>query len=259
MSGFLFEHVVFGPIKSRRLGISLGLNLLPENEKRCTFNCLYCECGWTFPKNKWEKDYPSHESISLELKKRLENIKNKESHIDAITFAGNGEPTIHPDFLKIMTDTVRLRDKYFSDAKIVVLSNGSMSGDENIKKALLMADINMLKLDAGTEETFQKINNPFSDTTLDEIIKNYKKFNGNFTIQTLFVRASLKDEFIDNTTSEEVEAWLEHLKVLKPKSVTIYPIAREAPLKGVEKVSFDVLEKISDKVKKAGFKVDVYY
>ncbi len=258
MSGFLFEQIVFGPIKSRRLGISLGLNLLPENEKHCTFNCIYCECGWTLPENERQLNFPPKDAIKEELEKKLKAISEKGSFIDAITFAGNGEPTIHPEFYQITTDTVELRDKYFRDAKIVVLSNGSMSNNKDIRKALMMADINMLKLDAGTNETFQKINNPLINITLQEIIENYKKFNGEFTVQTLFTKANYKNDIIDNTQPEEVEAWIEHLKILKPKNVIIYPIAREAPLNEVEKISPELLEEIGNKVKEAGLNIEIY-
>lgn len=258
MSGFLFEQVIFGPIKSRRLGISLGLNLLPENEKHCTFNCLYCECGWTTPKNKRCLSFPPRDIIKSELEKRLKAISDKGSFIDAITYAGNGEPTIHPEFTGIMNDTVELRDSYFPDAKIVVLSNGTMTGNEDIRNALLKADINQLKLDAGTEETFQKLNNPIIKITLNEIIENYKKFNGNFTVQTLFTKANFKNKTIDNTHPDEVQAWLEKLKILKPNLVIIYPIAREAPLSEVEKIPPEVLQEIGKKVEEAGFEVEIY-
>ena len=258
MSGFLFEQIVFGPIKSRRLGISLGLNLLPENEKHCTFNCLYCECGWTTPKYKRCLSFPPRDIIKAELEKRLNAISQKGSFIDAITYAGNGEPTIHPDFTGIMEDTVALRNTYFPDAKIVVLSNGTMTGNDKIRNALMKADINQLKLDAGKEETFQKLNNPVIKITLKEIVENYKKFNGNFTVQTLFTKANYKGEVIDNTHPDELNAWLNILKTLKPKRVIIYPIAREAPLSDVEKISPEVLQEIADKVQEAGLQVEVY-
>ncbi len=258
MSGFLFEQVIFGPVKSRRLGISLGLNLLPINEKHCTFNCLYCECGWTLPANQRSLEYPERNAIKTELEKKLQAIVEKESFIDAITFAGNGEPTIHPEFSQIMEDTVDVRNRYFPGANIAVLSNGSMSGKKDIRKALMMADINMLKLDAGTNETFQKLNNPVINITLEEIIENYKKFDGNFTIQTLFAKVQHKDEIIDNTKPEELNAWLNNLSLLKPKLVIIYPIERETPLPGFEKISQNILQHIAEKVKKAGLKVDIY-
>lgn len=258
MSGFLFEQIVFGPIKSRRLGISLGVNLLPENEKHCTFNCLYCECGWTTPKDKRCHSFPPRQIIKAELDKRLKAISEKGSYIDAITYAGNGEPTIHPDFPGIMDDVVELRNTYFPDAKIVVLSNGTMTGNDTIRKALLKADVNQLKLDAGTEETFKKLNNPVIKITLKEIVDNYKKFNGKFTVQTLFTKADFKDYTIDNTDPDEVKAWIEKLKILKPELVVIYPIAREAPLSEVKKISPEVLQQIGEKVEEAGLKVEIY-
>lgn len=258
MGGFLFEQIIFGPVKSRRLGISLGLNLLPTNEKHCTFNCLYCECGWTLPESKRKLNYPDADLIKTELEKKLSSFVEKNSFINTITFAGNGEPTIHPDFYQIMYDTIELRNKYFPDARIAVLSNGTMTGKKNIREALMMADINMLKIDAGTEETFRKLNNPLIDISLAEIINNYKKFDKKITIQTLFTRIEHDNTIIDNTTPYELDAWLNILKELKPDNVIIYPVARETPHDEVEKISPDILQNIAEKVKEAGFKVEIY-
>ncbi len=256
--GFLFEQIIFGPIKSRRLGISLGVNLLPLNSKHCSFNCLYCECGWTKPEKEACTVYPTREEIREALEKKLEAMKVRKAMLDTITFAGNGEPTLHSDFDGIIDDTIALRDKYYPSARIAVLSNGSMAGKEEVAEALKKVDQNILKLDAGTDETFQKINNPRIRISLDEILKNLEKFKGNLIIQALFVRGTYKGVDFDNTTDKEVNAWLQHLKKLQPSLVMIYPIARATPAEGVQKVPMETLEEIAEKVEALGVKTEVY-
>lgn len=256
--GFLFEQIIFGPIKSRRLGISLGVNLLPLNRKHCTFNCLYCECGWTKPENEACTVYPTREEISEALEKKLEAMKVRMAMLDTITFAGNGEPTLHQDFAGIIDDTITLRNRHYPSARIAVLSNGSMAGQAAVAEALKKVEQNILKLDAGTDETFQKINNPRIRVSLHEILDNLEKFEGNLIIQTLFVRGSWKGVEFDNTTDTEVNAWLRHIKRLKPSLVMIYPIARATPAEGVEKVTMEELEEIAEKVETIGIETEIY-
>jgi len=258
MNGFLFEQIVFGPVKSRRLGISLGVNLLPLNEKHCTFNCLYCECGWTIPGNKSNASYPSRTAVYQALEQRLRAMKQKKSLLDTITFAGNGEPTLHPEFSGIIEDTISLRKTYFPGARIAVLSNASLASDKQVADALKRVDQNILKLDAGTNKTFQIINNPGIDIHLDEVIQNLKQFAGNMIIQTLFVRGSHKGVSFDNTTDHEVSLWLQHIQMLQPKLVMIYPIARATPTEDVEKVPGDVLLSIAARVEALGIPTEVY-
>ncbi len=256
--GFLFEQIIFGPIKSRRLGISLGVNLLPLNRKHCSFNCLYCECGWTKPEKEACTNYPSREEIRVALEKKLEAMRNRKAMLDTITFAGNGEPTLHSDFGGIIDDTIALRNKYYPDASIAVLSNASNAGKEEVAAALKKVDQNILKLDAGTEETFQKINNPRIRLSLEEVVKNAEIFRENLIIQTLFVRGTYKGVGFDNTTAEEVGAWLQHIKRLQPSLVMIYPVARATPTEGVEKIGMDILDEIAAKVEALGVETEVY-
>ncbi len=256
--GFLFEQIIFGPIKSRRLGISLGVNLLPLNRKHCSFNCLYCECGWTKPEKEACTNYPSREEIREALSKKLEAMQVRKAMLDTITFAGNGEPTLHSDFAGIIDDTVALRNQFYPSARIAVLSNASYAGKKEVAAALNKVDQNILKLDTGTEETFQKINNPRIRISLEEIIKNVEKFRENLIIQALFVRGTYNGVDFDNTTAEEVEAWLQHIKRLQPSLVMIYPIARATPAKGVEKVDMETLEQIARKVEALGIETEVY-
>lgn len=258
MNGFLFEQVIFGPIKSRRLGISLGVNLLPLNKKHCTFNCLYCECGWTLPSKDACVSYPQRSEVQQQLETKLQAMKQKRSMLDTITFAGNGEPTIHPQFAEIIDDTIELRNKYFPHAKISVLSNASMAGDSAVAEALFKTEQNILKLDAGTQECFQKINNPKLNITLEQVLENLKKFSGQMIIQTLFVKGEFKGTWLDNTTDEEISAWLKHIEMLQPRLVMIYPIARATPAEGLEKVSQEKLMEIAHKVEALGIETEVF-
>lgn len=257
MNGFLFEQIVFGPIRSRRLGISLGVNLLPLNKKLCPFNCLYCECGWTLPKTE-NMVFPEREEVKKELELKLVSMRAKNAMLDAITFAGNGEPTVHRAFAEIIDDTIELRNKFYPDAKITVLSNASKAGKPNIAAALKKIEQNILKLDAGTEKTFLKINNPKSGITFDEILENLAQFKGQMIIQTLFVRGSHQGVEFDNTTEEELAAWLGHIERLQPKLVMIYPIARATPTENVEKIGPDKLWDIAQRVEALGIPTEVY-
>jgi wyosine [tRNA(Phe)-imidazoG37] synthetase (radical SAM superfamily) len=258
MSGFLFHETVFGPVMSRRLGVSLGINLLPVDYKYCTFNCIYCECGWTNTEEKIKKKLPSREKIRSLLDKKLAALREDENTPDAITFAGNGEPTIHPEFPEIMDDTIELRNKYFPTAHITVLSNASMLHREKIFKALLKTDNNIQKLDAGTEKLFRQINQPSGSLNLDTVVGQLCRFNGKLIIQSLFLRASHKGEKIDNTSPEALDAWLEKLLMINPQYVMIYPVDRETPLNSVEKISFDELNRIAAMVNQAGIRTKVF-
>ena len=256
--GFLFNEIIFGPVHSRRLGSSLGINLLPTDYKFCTFNCVYCECGWTFKADSRRIKLPERQEVYDELVKKLTALKETGHHPDAFTFAGNGEPTVHPDFEAIIDDTIKLRDKYFPQAEVTVLSNASTLNKPGILKALRKIDKNILKLDAGTEETFRLINHPRPGLTLADIIGRLKSFNGKLIIQTLFVRGEYEGNRIDNTTEQELDAWLEHLKEINPAYVMIYPIDRQTPAEGLEKVSFEELRKIGEKVEACGIKTQVF-
>lgn len=258
MSGFLFEQIVFGPIRSRRLGISLGINLLPLDQKLCSFNCLYCECGWTGPSRSNCISWPNRQQVKQELEKKLAAMKGKNALLDTITFAGNGEPTLHPEFAQIIDDTIAVRNQYYPAASISVLSNASMAGDEQVAAALMKTEQNILKLDAGTQATFEKINNPAINISLEQTLANLMKFRGRMIIQTLFVQGDYHGLPIDNTTDEELEAWLGHLGLLQPRLVMIYPIARATPAEGLQKVSTQRLMEIAAKVEALGIATEVF-
>jgi len=258
MSGFLFHETVFGPVMSRRLGVSLGINLLPVDYKYCTFNCVYCECGWTHSKPEGSSGLPSREEVKKLLKEKLESMLADEQAPDAITFAGNGEPTIHPDFPGIIDDTIDLRNQYFPEAKITVLSNASMLHREDVFRALKAIDNNIQKLDAGSEELFRLINQPAGKLNLNKVVEHLCSFEEKLIVQTLFLRGEHEGQKIDNTKAGEVEAWIALLKKIKPEYVMIYPIDRATPEQGIEKVSFEELSAIAEKVNQAGIKTKVF-
>jgi wyosine [tRNA(Phe)-imidazoG37] synthetase (radical SAM superfamily) len=260
MGGFLFHDIVFGPVRSRRFGVSLGINLLPLNTKVCSFNCIYCECGLTpeCPEPGSGGFYP-REIIRQSMELRFEKMKVDGIKPDNITFAGNGEPTLHPEFPGIIDDTIELRNRFFPDSKITVLSNATTLKDASIDDALLKVDNNVLKLDAGTDEYMQLINDPLGSINLDEVVKDLKRFNGNLIIQSLFLRGRINGKYFDSSGEENLGAWLEHVKEISPKLVMIYPIDRATPLDGLEKLSHTELDRIADRVNELGIKTDVYY
>ena len=257
MATFLFDSTIFGPVISRRLGESLGINLLPNNRKVCNFNCIYCECGPTFSADIRNFNIPSRIEVKENLGFRLEHIKTKGLFIDTITFAGNGEPTLHPEFPEIIDDTIELRNIYLPDTNIAVLSNSTLTGNEKIFNALNKADLNILKLDSGYEETNRIINCPLRPFNLEKTIDNLKKFNGNLIIQTLFFKGIYNGKEVNNATVKEVTKWLQIINDIKPESVMIYTIARDTPNKGLQKIPFDDLLEISEKVEKLGIKAHI--
>ena len=258
MAGFLFHEVVFGPVRSRRLGLSLGINLLPLHSKFCSFNCIYCECGWTPNPKEKPPELPSREEVRWYLEKHLRQLQEEDYLPDTITYAGNGEPTLHPDFPAIVDDTLALRDTYAPEARVTVLSNASMLHHKEVFQALLRLDNNIQKLDTGIEKIFRLINNPIQPVNLNELIMNLKRFQGKVIIQTMFLRGEFRGEQFDNTKESEVYAWLEKLKEIGPKSVMIYPIARATASHNIEKIAIFELEKIAERVRGEGIEVEVY-
>ncbi len=257
MSTFLFRDIIFGPVRSRRLGISLGINLLPNDYKFCNFNCIYCECGLTGSKNINKNKLHLRENVKLKLNEKLQLMQKNNEPLDVITFAGNGEPTLHPEFDKIIDDTIEIRNKYFPKARIAVLSNATTIHKEKVFNAFLKIDDNILKLDSAFEKTIKLLNNPIGSFGLDSTINNLKKFKGNFILQTMFVRGKYNDIVVDNTTKKEVEAWLSLLPELNPRLIMIYTIARDTPVAGLEKISVNELNKIAEKAINMGYKVQV--
>jgi len=258
MSTFLFDDIIFGPVKSRRLGASLGVNLLPVNGKFCNFNCIYCECGWSSGSVSINK-LPKRQEIRERLEGVLQAITANHTALDKITFAGNGEPTIHPEFPGIVEDIIQIRDRYVPQVKIAVLSNATQLDKPEIFHALEQVDMNILKLDSANEATVRLINQPPAGYSIDRVIDGMIRFNGRFILQTLFVQGEAGGIFINNATPEEVNNWLSVVQQIKPQMVMIYTIARDTPLQTLQKVEAKTLDQIADEVRKLGFAVQVSY
>ena len=258
MASFLFDEIIFGPVKSRRLGASLGINLLPANGKFCNFNCIYCECGWSSG-TEMKIRLPSREEIRNCLEIRLFQILDQKTPLDRITFAGNGEPTLHPDFPGIIDDTVRIRDRLVPGVKIAVLSNGSQLDNPEIFDALGKIDMNILKLDSANEQTVKLINQPPPGYRVARVIDGMIRYKSRFILQTLFLKGNFGGITVDNTTEEEVKNWLEVVKKVSPEMVMIYTIARDTPIQTLQKTSPEMLDTIAEEVRKLGIPAQVSY
>ena len=249
----LFDSIVYGPIRSRRLGVSLGVNLMPTTAKLCTFDCVYCECGWN--QTVLHPQLPTREQVHAALDLQLSTI---DVQPDVITFSGNGEPTLHPDFLGIIQDTCALRDQYCPKAKVSVLSNSTQLGRKDVVEALLLCDNRILKLDSAIDSTMQLIDKPINQyLTVDQIVRWLSLFEGDFTLQTCFLRGEYEGMIIDNTTPEELFAWYQIIDTLHPKQVMIYVIDRATPLQTLSKVSADEMEAIAAPLREKGIDVIV--
>ncbi|MCQ2350193.1 MAG: radical SAM protein [Paludibacteraceae bacterium] len=249
----LYPSPIFGPITSRRLGQSLGVNLMPADSKLCSFDCVYCECGFNFvtPGSK----RPTKEEVISKLDAKLDEIRRAGGVINTITFAGNGEPTLHPHFLEIINGVVESRNRHFPEAVISVLSNATHCGKPEVFEALNKVDNNILKLDSAIEQTAKLIDRPTVKYSVAETVENLKRFNGNFILQTLFLKGVHNGVAFDNTTPEEVDAWLEVVKAVRPKEVMVYSLDRKTPVETLEKASAETLKAIAAKVEALGVKV----
>lgn len=255
MSTNIFPSPIYGPIKSRRLGLSLGINLLPDSGKICNFDCLYCECGFNKDRHP-TTSHPTKELVIECLEQKLIDMHNAGTLPDVLTFAGNGEPTSHPHFPEIIETTIRLRNKWCPNAKISVLSNATFIAREAVRKALMQVDNNILKLDTVDNDYIRKVNRPTQPSfDIQKIIDQMKRFEGKLIIQTMF----MKGDGIDNTDDKFVLPWLQSIKEIRPQSVMIYTIDRETPDKNLKKATPAELDRIRDKVIAAGFPCTVAY
>lgn len=259
MSTIIFPSPIFGPIHSRRLGVSLGINLLPPDGKLCSFDCIYCECGYNAD-FKAKQPIPTREEVKNALESRLKDMKENGPKPDVFTFAGNGEPTLHPHFSEIINDTIELRDKYFPDAKVSVLSNSTLIFKENVRNALLLVDNNILKLDTIDMDYIKEVDRPMGKYDVNRIIDNMKKFDGHIIIQTMFMKGlSPNGVNVDNTSDQYVLPWLEVVKNINPEQVMIYTIDRETPDQRLLKATPEELDRIASLIKKEGLSVSVSY
>ena len=248
----LREEIVFGPIHSRRLGSSLGINLLPEKGKLCNFDCVYCECGWN-KDGRNDKKIPSAVRLRKALTAKLEECSAKGIAIDSITFSGDGEPTLNPSFPEIIDITIELRDKYFPKAVVSVLTNATRIGIPSVFEALRKVDNPILKLDAPTDELVARINQPQGNYHVADVVESMRKFEGDFVLQTMFLRSS---DF-DSSSPEVLQGWMDIVKELRPREVMVYTLDREAPAAGLEKFTVEEMESLTKPLVDAGLKVQI--
>lgn len=253
----LFEHIINGPIVSRRLGQSLGVNLMPVNGKLCSFDCVYCECGFNADNKNPNAHRPTKEEVITALNTRLNALRAEERMVDTITFAGNGEPTLHPHFAEIIDGVIAARNQYFPKAVISVLSNATACHNPKVFAALNKVNNNILKLDSAIDATAQVINQPCGHYSVAETIEHLKKFNGHLIVQTLFFSGDYNGHHMDNTTETEVAAWLKAMKYIAPREVMIYSLDRPTPAKNLRKADAVTLQRIAARAEAAGLKVQL--
>ena len=248
----LFRDIIYGPIKSRRLGISLGVNLLPLESNLCNFDCIYCECGWNDDNRAERPRFNAREDVREALREMLAKMREEGALPDVITFAGNGEPTIHPDFESIIDDTIALRNEFAPEARVSVLSNATQLHREGVVRALHRVDNAILKLDSAIDATAHIINSPQGNYSVAKVVEHLERFGNEFVLQTMFLRGEYNGEQIDNTTEREINAWAAVVEHLRPRSVMVYSIDRATPCQTLEKVSREELDKIADRVRALG-------
>jgi len=256
MSTILFNEIIFGPVHSRRLGTSLGVNLLPRFGKWCSFDCLYCECGFN-KDGKEDNRLPTVDEVKVALESTLRDYTKNTGKIDTITFSGNGEPTMHPDFAEIIDFALEMRAKYCPEAKVSVLSNASQIHKPAVAAALLRTDNPILKIDSAIEETTQIIDRPQFLYSLKSLKKNLEPFRNKFVLQTMFLRGEFEGKAIDDTTETEVNEWRKLVTDIEPREIMVYTIDRETPAANLQKVSVEEMEKITAPLKELGYRISI--
>lgn len=254
----LFHSTIFGPIHSRRLGVSLGINLSPDDGKVCSFDCIYCEAGYN-AQGVGTTGLPLREKVRHDIRLKLEEMKSQNRTLDVITFSGNGEPTLNPDFPQIIDDVIALRDEYYPEAKVSVLTNSTRIFTPAVAAALKKVDNNILKLDSAVDDTMRLIDQPTSkEFTVEKVVDALTQFSGTGIIQTMMLRGEHDDKKVDNTTPEEIEALVKAYKKIKPREVMLYSLDRSTPEERLRKVDKEELQAIGKKIEEeTGIKVQV--
>jgi len=253
----LQSAIIYGPVRSRRLGVSLGVNLLPTTYKLCSFNCIYCQYGWTkkttlAPTQQLE-DLPPLDEVVTALERALQQLVRDRHPVDTITICGNGEPTLYPQIADVITTANRLRDRYLPEARSAILSNSSTIVSKAIRDALEPLDLKIMKFDAGSEEMFRQLNHPGGPIYMGEIVAGLKELS-NIFLQSLFVQGR-----VTNADPDAVGLWVEKVREIKPMGVQVYTLDREPADKKIEKVSIATLQWIAEQVRwRAGFPADIF-
>ena len=245
-----FDDIVFGPVVSRRLGSSLGVNILPSKGKLCNFDCVYCECGWN-KDGVAEKRFPTLKEVEPALEDKLKTLRSDGTAVDSITFSGNGEPTLNPDFPEIIDAVIRLRNEYFPSAKVSVLSNATMLDKEPVFAALKKVDNPILKIDASSDSLIYKINKPQGSYRLDKVVDGLMKFEGDFVLQTMFMKSP------DFDLTDTLEAWRDLVRRLKPREVMVYTIDRETPDARLQKYTVGQMRDFVAPLLEEGFEIQI--
>jgi len=253
----LFNDIIFGPVHSRRLGLSLGVNLLPADSKLCSFDCIYCECGWN-AEHPGARRFNRREEVARLLGQTLRRMVAEGTPPDVVTFAGNGEPTLHPEFEAIIGDTLALRDALCPAAKVSVLSNATQLGRDDVRRALERVDNNILKLDSAFDDTVRRMNRPQNPAySVRGIVEQMKRFEGRMILQTMFLRGLCGGAAVDNTSEEEVSAWLKLVAEIRPRQVMVYSLDRDTPCRTLEKIAREELQAIAARVEEQGIPCSV--
>lgn len=258
MSTIIYPSPIFGPVKSRRLGISLGINLLPNGGKWCSFDCIYCECGFN-AERRTKNPLPTAEEVEKKLVQKLREMKQEGIVPDVLTFAGNGEPTLHPDFPHIVERVIKIRNSECPNTKLSILSNATQIHRKEVREALQLFDNNIQKLDTVNPIYIYKVDRPQGNYDVERQIELLCNFNGKVIIQTMFMKGEFEGESVDNTTPEYVLPYLEALKKIAPQKVMIYTTDRETPAQGLQKASVETLDAIAEQICQLGFECSVSY
>ena len=248
----LREDTVFGPIFSRRLGSSLGINLLPRDGKICSFDCIYCECGWNRD-GLSDKRIPSADEVRSALEAKLCGLVEQHTKIDSITFSGDGEPTLNPEFPRIIDDTLGLRDRYYPGTRVSVLSNATRVHIPEVFRALRKVDNPIMKIDAPTDELVQKINRPAPGYSLQRVVEALRGFEGDFVLQTMF----LSCPYFDSSSPEVLDGWKRIVRKLRPRGIMVYTIDRPTPEQGLEKFSRERMRELVADLIEEGFDISI--
>ena len=258
MSTIIYPSPIFGPVHSRRLGVSLGINLLPPDGKVCSFDYIYCECGFN-EAHRPEQPLPTREEVAKALEQKLQQMQADGQLPDVLTFAGNGEPTCHPHFPEIIDDTIRLRDQYCPQARVSVLSNATLIHRQAVHDALMRVDNNILKLDTVSADYIRLVDHPQGTYDVAQVVERMKAFDGHIIIQTMFMQGDCGGESVDNTTDDYVLPWLQAVKAIRPQQVMVYTIDRETPTPGLRKATHEQLDRIASLVKAEGIPCTASY
>ncbi len=248
----LREETVFGPIHSRRLGTSLGINLLPEKGKICNFDCIYCECGWNRD-GRDDTKLPSALKVRTDLERMLVRLQQQGVKVDSITFSGDGEPTLNPEFPQIIDDTLALRDRFIPAAKVSVLSNATRVHLPEVFAALRKVDNPIMKIDAPTNELVAKINNPAPGYDVHRVVEALKQFHGDFILQWCLLRSP---DF-DSSDPQLLSGMFDIIRTLRPREVMAYTIDRPTPAQNLTKLTPDEMHSLLQPLLDEGFQIQI--